>query len=694
MQYVVCAMGSHKQDRIPNALIHEASPYLLQHAYNPVQWHAWNETAFHRAQEEDKPVLVSIGYAACHWCHVMERESFEDEKVATFMNTHFVCIKVDREERPDVDAMYMQACQILSGSGGWPLNMFLTPRLQPFMGGTYFPPVPAYGKPSWLEVLTYVHRVFTTQRDTVEEQAEMLTTHVEKQDVALMLEDIPVTGKIHTPDFFEQIANTLLSSADTVHGGFGTAPKFPSTMSLQYLMHMHYFTGNEKYAEQVHLSLRKMQWGGMHDQIGGGFARYSVDAYWMVPHFEKMLYDNALLISLYSRAYMWSGITEYLHVAEQACAFLIREMQDTNGCFYSSLDADSDGEEGKFYTFDANEFAQLSESQKQWARAIWNFSEQGNWEGRNIAYRKNTIAEIAAALDSTEENAIEKMEELRQVLFAMRSEHVRPALDDKIILMWNALTATAFLHAYRASGKSTYKNTANQILQCIREHMDDGKGGLHHTMKKNKAYYPAFLDDHAAYIIALLDMFSLEGETKYLDEALQRHSYVMEHFSDAKGAFYYTAKEQSDIPVRTRELFDNATPSGVSMMAEAMLRLADYTADTTMRVQAERLLSTLQDSLSKYPSAFGFLANAALRVGYPVPEVAVCGPDALQIGKDILQIFHPTLLLQPDATGESDYPLTAGRWLDGETRIFLCREGVCGLPVSTVQDFRAALATF
>ncbi|MBC8045726.1 MAG: thioredoxin domain-containing protein [Fimbriimonadaceae bacterium] len=375
--------------KFTNKLIDETSPYLLQHAHNPVEWFAWGTEAFEKAKKEDKPILVSIGYAACHWCHVMERESFEDEKTAAFMNKFFVNIKIDREERPDVDHIYMQACQVLTGGGGWPLNMFLTQELKPFTGGTYFPPKPSYGKPSWMDVLIYVYETFEKQRDTVEQQAEKMLEYLGRMDNALIkIENIQHTGnKIVSENEIADIHKALKSFFDTDEGGFGNAPKFPSAMTLKYLLRKNFYSTDKEETDHIHLSLYKMIYGGIYDQLEGGFARYSVDRKWIVPHFEKMLYDNALLVQIYGEAYMVSGDEEYKRIVDETLQFVMKEMMTNDGGFYSSYDADSEGVEGKFYTWSKEEIEKILIDDAAWFCKVFNVVESGNWEHTNILYR-------------------------------------------------------------------------------------------------------------------------------------------------------------------------------------------------------------------------------------------------------------------------------------------------------------------
>ena len=683
---------------IPNQLIHENSPYLLQHAYNPVNWYPWGDEALQKAKKEDKPILVSIGYAACHWCHVMEHESFENEQTALFMNTWFVNIKVDREERPDIDNIYMNACQILTGAGGWPLNIFLTPDLLPFSGGTYFPPKPGYGKPSWMEVLMYMKNVFTNDRDKVEQQATAIADHILKMDDAFIspLNNLGETKKPFTKDEIKSAVEALKNNFDIIDGGFGSSPKFPGTMSLQFLWRTNFFQPDIAIEKQVYLSLRKMMDGGIFDHIGGGFARYTVDKKWLIPHFEKMLYDNALLINLYAEVYMTSKDKNHLNVIRRSLDFLEREMMSEEFGFYSSYDADSEGEEGKYYTFSKKEIDKIFTVDNVFVCRLYNIEESGNWENTNILHRTINNEQLAAEFSMDIEKVENKITDINDKLLKYRAERIKPGLDDKIILSWNALTCSAFVQAYKATEDNRYKEIAIKNLDFLLRVFSDNStpGQLFHTYKNRETKHPAFIDDYAALIQALCDVYEITGEEKYLQFAQIHTHFVLENFSDSGCMFYFTHKNQQDIPLRNKDFYDNATPSGNSIMANNLIRLSIFTGDDKMYDQAIQMLLSLRSSLLKHGSSFGYWLCAALKTLYPYAEVAVLGENAGQLSRQLHHIYYPHLLFQADETGNSEYPLLKNRFKKEGTYIHLCKNNVCKLPVNSASDFILALKEF
>ncbi len=456
-----------------NHLIHETSPYLLQHAHNPVNWHAWNNETLQKAKQQDKPVLVSIGYSACHWCHVMEHESFEDEETAQIMNEHFINIKIDREERPDIDHIYMDAVQAISGSGGWPLNVFLTPDLKPFFGGTYFPPVRAFNRSSWKEVLLAVANAFKEKRDDITAQSENLTNHLLNANNINADESAAIQ-----PQSLNIIAENLFKIADKEWGGFGQAPKFPQTFSILYLLRHHHITGNEASLKTALLSLDKMMMGGIFDHLGGGFCRYSTDRHWQIPHFEKMLYDNALLIDAYTEAYQLTQKEEYANVIKETINFIKNEMTALEGGFYSALDADSEGIEGKYYTWSKKEIDELLAADSEIFCAVYNVTESGNWEHTNILWQTETLETVSEKLSIDKNELINKLNKSKLILFNARKKRIRPALDNKIILSWNALLITSLCKAYNALQIEEYILLAEKNIGFIEQHLIDDKTGL------------------------------------------------------------------------------------------------------------------------------------------------------------------------------------------------------------------------
>jgi len=470
-----------------NRLIHESSPYLLQHAQNPVDWYPWGEEALERARKEDKPILVSIGYAACHWCHVMERESFEDAAIASIMNEHFINIKIDREERPDLDHIYMDAVQAISGSGGWPLNVFLTPEAKPFYGGTYFPPVQAHNRSSWREVLLGIHAAFTERRNEINAQAENLTEHLtHSNSFGLKIGKGPQDVKAVKSESLQTIAQQLLENADRVWGGFGNAPKFPQTFSIQFLLRHYHFTEDQSALDQALLSLDKMIYGGIYDQIGGGFARYSTDKAWFAPHFEKMLYDNALLVAVMSEAYQLTQHELYAKAIRQTLAFIEREMLDASGGFYSALDADSEGVEGKFYTWTKAEINTLLGEDAAIFCAYYNITEEGNWEHSNILWVKTGASSFAGEHGIDIQALQTLLEKSGRILMKARDQRIRPALDDKILLGWNALMNQAYSKAFAALGEESYRQRAIENMEFLESAMAQPDGSWLHGWKTGK----------------------------------------------------------------------------------------------------------------------------------------------------------------------------------------------------------------
>ncbi len=682
-----------------NQLTNELSPYLLQHAHNPVNWYPYGQAALAKAKQENKPILISIGYAACHWCHVMERESFENETVAAFMNQHFVNIKVDREERPDLDSIYMEAVQVLTGAGGWPLNCFLTPNAKPFFGGTYYPPQPMHNRPSWMQVLQGIHNAFTTKRTEVDQQANQLTYHISTQD-SLFFKSAVLDVNYQQPlgkELPDAIYQTLLKNADTDDGGFGGAPKFPSTMSLHYLLN--YYQASNKQAKDAlkHalFSIDKMIYGGIYDQLGGGFARYTVDKQWLVPHFEKMLYDNALLVGLIAKAYKITQNPLYQETIEQTLNFIKREMTSEEGGFYSSYDADSEGEEGKFYVWDKAEIDRILQDDAIIFNRFYEVSETGNWEGKNILNRHFTYQAFADKIGYEEEPLKRVLKNNRQDLLAERDKRIKPGLDDKIILGWNAMMCTAFAQAYEALGQEDYKDTALKNMHFLLEkyQVKEGDLALYHTYKNGKRLYPAFLDDYALLIEALLSIYQISLDDKWMQLADQYTQYVLDHFSEAGNPiFYYTTQSQTDVIVRKKEFYDNATPSGNSTMANNLYRLGILLDKTAYKERSINMLKAIEDTLARYAQSFARWANLALQLVYPPAEIAIVGEEAEVLTKKVNALFIANKLLMASKTDNKTYELLQNRYQENETLIYFCKNYTCQAPVQTVSELKKVMA--
>src|SRR5260221_3160275 len=532
-----------------NQLIHETSPYLLQHAYNPVNWFSWNNEALNKAKKENKPILVSIGYSACHWCHVMEKESFENEATAAIMNENFINIKIDREERPDLDHIYMDAVQAMTGSGGWPLNVFLTPDGKPFYGGTYFPPERAFNRPSWQEVLKNVSQAFHEKRNEIDAQAENLTDHL-IQSNAFEKQKSLETEEILKRDHLNEAYQNIMKSADTEWGGFGKAPKFPQTFAIQFLLRYHQINkkdsnlsesskisqlSEEKILRtplyQALLTLDKMIDGGLYDQLGGGFARYSTDAEWLAPHFEKMLYDNALLVSVLSEAYQLTRKERYKEIIIETIGFVQRELLHSQKGFYAALDADSEGEEGKFYVWDLRDAKEILGNDASIFCEYYDITGHGNWEGKNILHAKESLEDFSSRKDISINDLKELLEKGKKKLFKQRSKRIRPQLDDKIILGWNALMNIACSKAFAATGNGQFRQLAVDNMDFLLQKFSIANSNkFHHTWKNNIAKYPAFIDDYAFLIQALIHLQEITADTKWLIKAKSITEFVIENF--------------------------------------------------------------------------------------------------------------------------------------------------------------------
>lgn len=671
-----------------NRLIHESSPYLLQHAHNPVDWYPWGDEALNRARTEDKPILVSIGYAACHWCHVMEKESFEDEDTAAFMNEHFINIKIDREERPDLDHIYMDAVQTMTGSGGWPLNVFLTPAGKPFYGGTYFPPKAVFNRPSWLDVLAGVNNAFREKREAINEQAENLTQHLVRsnefgmQSVAGLELDFDA---LFNREKARLMFTNIMKTADREEGGFGRAPKFPQTFTIQFLLHHYYYTKEPAALQQACLSLDKMVLGGIYDQLGGGFARYATDAAWLVPHFEKMLYDNALLVIVLCEAYQLTHDPLYERAIRQTLAFVERELLSKEYGFYSALDADSEGEEGRFYVWDKQAVDAVLGEDSSLFCAFYDVTTAGNWEGKNILHIKTPPQQFAEQHGLTVEALWQRMDRCRGKLMQVRNRRVRPLLDDKQLLGWNALMNHAYSKAAGALGSDHYKTVAVRNMEFILQHFQSKDGSFRHTYKAGEAKFPAFLDDYAYLVQALLQLQEVTGDTAYLFTARTLTNYVLDNFSEADtGFFFFTPTGQPDIIVRKKEVYDGAVPSGNAVMAINLYCLGIIFDVPGWRERSVRICALIQQTVARYPGSFGMWATMIQALIYTVPEIAIIGGDFARLREDVLRRFIPIHVLQsaPSEPTNQDFPMLAQKPYSSDTAIFLCRGYACQYPVN------------
>lgn len=670
-----------------NHLIHETSPYLLQHAHNPVDWYPWGDEALAKARQENKPLLVSIGYAACHWCHVMEKESFEDAGVAAIMNEHFVNVKIDREERPDLDHIYMDAVQAMTGSGGWPLNVFLTPEGKPFYGGTYFPPQRAFNRPSWKEILQGVTHAFSEKRTEIDAQAENLTVHLQQSN-AFGLHAPDEAEKIFSREKTDESFKNIMKLADGEWGGFGKAPKFPQTFIIQFLLRYHYITQDKSALQQALLSLDKMIEGGIYDQLGGGFARYSTDTQWLAPHFEKMLYDNALLVSVISEAYQLTRKRRYREVIEETIGFVKRELLSGEGGFYGALDADSEGVEGKFYVWDKKEADDLLGSEADLYCEYYDITDQGNWEGKNILRVKEPLEKFSARKNMSIEKVKEILNEGNEKLLQHRSHRIRPLLDDKIILGWNALMNTACSKAFSATGKEAYRQLAVSNMQFLLHHFNPNAGNeFYHTWKNGMARIPAFLDDYAFLIQALIQLQEITADHRWLNHARQLTEFVIKNFSEEEtGFFFFTASGQTDVIIRKKEVYDGAVPSGNSMMADNLHRLSILLDKKEWQKRGESLLSSLNKATTRYPTSFGNWACLLLEIVTGTLEIVVTGSEFSSIHSQLLQEYLPHRVLMVSDRVDPAFPLLAGKGIHQVPTIWLCRDYTCRQSVGTVKE--------
>ena len=680
-----------EQHEHTNELIHETSPYLLQHAHNPVNWLPWSEDALQQAKISNKPILVSIGYSACHWCHVMERESFEDRDVAAYMNDHFINIKIDREERPDLDHIYMDAVQILTGSGGWPLNVFLTSEGKPFFGGTYFPPEKKYNKPSWKDILQFIIEIWGKNRKEAEEQAHKLINHIQAASISFNkppgINKTEILQKLGD-DFFSTLTQKILKNADKKYGGFGTAPKFPQTFSIQYLLLYSYFYKDEESKAHALFSLQSMLNGGIYDHLAGGLARYSTDDKWLAPHFEKMLNDNALLIDVLCDAYQINGNNHFKKAIEQTIDFCIKEMHDFNGGFYAALDADSEGVEGKYYVWEIEEIRDVLKEDAVLFCEYYNLEEKGNWEHKNILHSKQSIDEFAAEknIDSVFLEVL--LKKSREKLLGIRNKRIRPSTDDKILLGWNALFLKALGKASAALKNESYKQLTSELYEFIINNFSENGIIVYHSFKNGKKKYQAFLDDYAYLIQASITMQELTGEEKYLLQAKTLTEFVISEFKQEAGSlFFYTSKSQSDIVIRKVEVNDSAVPSGNSIMAENLLYLAKIFDHQEWQNQAEQMLDTVLLLVEKHPSSFSIWLSVMIKHFKGYKEIIITGGDAISMLKEVLSNFIPNKIIQSSIV-EKNYPLLKNKKFGNEGLIYVCENFSCAEPVESITEFQ------
>ena len=681
-------------DKHTNNLINETSPYLLQHAHNPVDWYPWGEEALAKARTENKPILLSIGYSACHWCHVMEHESFENEATAKLMNENFVNIKVDREERPDLDQIYMNAVQMMTGHGGWPMTVFLTPEGVPFYGGTYFPPEDRYNMAGFPRVLLSVAEAFRSQKDQVEHTATTMLGELRQVGIA------EPSREMITTEILNSAYRRIAGNYDRTNGGFGGAPKFPPAMALEFFLHMRHRTGDPETLAMIEHTSRQMAWGGIYDQLGGGFHRYSVDAHWLVPHFEKMLYDNALLSRFYLHLYQVTKDDSFRRVAEETLDYVVREMTDAGGGFYSTQDADSEGHEGKFFVWSRIEIlGALGEEDGDLFCDYFNASVAGNFEGQNILHITSSFADFASRHDVSLAHLESVIEAGRRKLFDLREHRIKPARDEKILTAWNGMMLASFAEASAILEPPDYRHVAEANAEFLLTHLRRD-GLLLRTCKDGEAKLNAYLEDYACLIDGLICLYEATGEFGWLKASVELSDKMIGQFWDGdQGAFFFTGTSHEQLIVRSKDFLDNATPSGNSVAALALLKLSALTGNADYRRRATTVLRLIADQVRRYPSAFGW-ALCALDFYLSSPkEIAIVGGDDSSGVDDLLRVLWQTYLpnrVIATTTKPSDQavvviPFLSGRTGAREATAFVCYDGTCQIPATLPSAFALQL---
>lgn len=649
----------------PNDLIHSSSPYLLQHAYNPVKWQAWSDTLIEKAVKEQKLLLISIGYSACHWCHVMERESFESHEVARLMNENFICIKVDREERPDIDQVYMLAVQLMTGRGGWPLNCFALPDGRPFYGGTYFP------REQWKNVLTNIKSLWENEKDRVYDYADKLLEGMQISEIAKPEEHL--TGEFND---LKDTVEAWIKRSDHKFGGPDRAPKFPLPVNYSFLLHYNHYRQSKEIEKHIRLTLNKIAAGGIYDQTGGGFARYSTDINWKVPHFEKMLYDNAQLVSLYSKAYLVYKDKRYREIVEQTLEFIEREFTGQHGEFYSALDADSEYEEGKFYIWTHAELKKLLKDDYEFFASVYDLSEDATWENDHLILMRKDM--------SYQEDTEARIRSINKKLLAEREKRVRPGLDDKALTSWNAMMITGYLDAYIATGNHRYLDAAKRNHQFIMQHMIDEDQSLLHAYRSGKSSVHGFLEDYAFMISALIKLYECTFNEEYLEQANRLTAISLnEFYDDVSSTFYFTSKSKSSLIVRKPEINDNVVPSSGAVMAHNLFRMAHLFSDEHYRAIAEKLAVTFKPMFINYPEGYAHWGELLINFMQPHYEIIVTGKDAEKNSASLHEHPYPSRVVMKGHTNSILPSAKEKPDTKEKTQIFVCSGKVCQAPVST-----------
>ncbi len=681
----------HDDPKHTNRLIQETSPYLLQHAHNPVDWFPWGKEALELSKREQKPILLSIGYSACHWCHVMERESFENEEIAAIMNELFVNIKVDREERPDLDEIYMNAVQAMTRHGGWPMTVFLTPDLKPFYGGTYYPPEDRYGRPGFPKVMEAVAEAFNEKNAQVLEQADQITTQLSQMSNLVDPHEHELTEELMTQAF-----NHYRTQFDAQYGGFGNAPKFPPSMGLPFLLRYWHHSGNVNALEMVEITLQKMARGGLYDQLGGGFHRYSTDAHWLVPHFEKMLYDNAQLVVAYFEAYQATQNTFYRDIGTETLDYVLREMYDAeNGGFYSTQDADSEGVEGKFFVWEPYDVEDIiGEKNAEIFCEYYDITPQGNFEGENILHVQTTSDIFARKIGMDADELEALLAEGRQKLFDEREKRIKPGLDDKILTSWNGIMIRGMAMGYQLTGKPEYLSACEKSAEFVLTTLSQDNGLLLRTYRAGKSHLNAYLEDYSYFIAGLIALYEASFEPRWLTEAERLAHLMIEQFGDEAGdGFFFTGKAHETLIVQSKSAYDGATPSGASMAIHSLFRLAKHLDNTGFHDKAVETLKLYFHQMEVMPTGSGqLLCELAFMLSTP-KEIAIIGVKGDTTSEAMLKALHGMyfpnkIVAMTESVEGSTLPLLANKsQIDNNTTAYVCEDYVCQAPTTDVDMF-------
>ena len=673
-----------------NSLIHETSPYLLQHANNPVNWYSWTDEALEKAKEENKPIFLSIGYSSCHWCHVMAHESFENEDIAKIMNENFINIKVDREERPDIDDIYQKVCQIASGQGGWPLSVFLTPDQKPFYVGTYFPILDSYGRPGFGSLLRQLAQSWKEKPQDVRKAAENFLTTLQKTEIAT------APSKLEK-SILDEAAINLMQIADPVNGGFGSAPKFPNSANLSFLLRYAKFSGISKFQEFVLKTLKKMANGGIFDQLGGGFHRYSTDSRWLVPHFEKMLYDNALIPIVYSEAYQITKDPFYLDVVTKTLNYVLYEMTSPEGGFYSAQDADSEGVEGKYYVWSKKEISEILGVDSEVFCLFYDVTDGGNFEGTTILCNNLALSSVAFKFGKTEDEVKKILKNSSKKLLEVRSRRIHPGLDDKILTSWNSLMVSAFAKGFKISKNEEFLKTSEKCLSFIEKNLFKN-GKLLRTYKNGSSKIQAYLEDYSYYLGALLDVFELNPQKNYLDKAQEIGTYLIDHFWDSENKnFFMTADNHEKLIIRPKSNYDLSMPSGNSVAAYSLMRLYHLTQDKKFLDISLEVMESQASQAAENPFGFGQLLNAIYLYLQKPTEITLLNANNDEISNYLEKEFLPESILvkiknESQLKAIENFPFFAGKNFDEKkTTAFVCKDFTCSLPLGSIEEIEKHL---